>query len=71
MKENPILDNNFANRIYNLELTSFLKNIFKQNKNKAYRRDDNFYDFNCDNKWFSEKDKNLFYKIKSWLIGKK
>jgi hypothetical protein len=43
MKEKPIIDDNFANKIDELEIKSFLKHIFKQDKNKAYRRDDNYY----------------------------
>ena len=45
MKEKPILDDNFENKIDELEIKLFLKHIFKQDKNKAYRRDDNYYGF--------------------------
>ena len=34
-------------KIYNNEMKFFFKNIFKQDKNKAYRRDDNYYDYKC------------------------
>ena len=47
IKEKPIIDDNFANKIDELEIKSFLKNIFRQEKNKAFRRDDNYYDFNA------------------------
>ena len=39
MKEKPIIDDNFINKIDRKEIKSFLKNIFNQNKSKAYRRD--------------------------------
>ena len=48
MEENPLIDKKFIDKIYNNEIKSYLKNIFDQDKNKAFRRDDNFYDFNCD-----------------------
>jgi len=48
MKEKPIIDNKFIEKIDKKEFKEFLCNIFWQDKNKAYRRDDNFYDFNCD-----------------------
>ena len=44
MKEKPIIDEYF---IDNNEMKFFFKNIFKQDKNKAYRRDDNYYDYKC------------------------
>ena len=44
LKEKPIIDDNFANRIDEIEIKSFLKHIFRQNKDKAFRRDDH-YDF--------------------------
>ena len=44
MKEKPIIDDNFTNKIDELEIKSFLKHIFKQDKNIAYRRDDNYYE---------------------------
>ena len=47
MKEKPILDDNFVDKIDKNEIKSFLKNIFRQDKKKAFRRDDNYYDFNC------------------------
>ena len=43
LKEKPIIDYNFVNIIDNKEIKLFLKNIFSQNKTKAYRRDNNFY----------------------------
>ena len=48
MEENPLIDKKFIDKIYNNEIKSYLKNIFDQDKNKAFRRDDNFYDFNED-----------------------
>ena len=42
IKEKPIIDDNFVNKINQKEIKSFLKNIFNQDKNKAYRRD-NYY----------------------------
>ena len=45
IKEKPIIDDNFANIIDEIEIKSFLKHIFRQNKNKAFRRDDNYYYF--------------------------
>lgn len=47
MKENPIIEKNIINKIDNEEIKSFLNNIFIQDKNRAFRRDDNYYDFNC------------------------
>ena len=47
MKEKPIIDDKFKEKIDNEEIKEFFYNIFSQDKNKAYRRDDNFYDFNC------------------------
>ena len=47
MKEKPIIDDKFKEKIDNKEIKEFFYNIFSQDKNKAYRRDDNFYDFNC------------------------
>ena len=44
MKENPIIDKNFVNKIDKDESISFLKNIFRQEKDKAYRRDNNYFD---------------------------
>ena len=48
MKEKPIIDNKFKEKIDQKEIKEFLTNIFQQEKNKAFRRDDNFYDFNED-----------------------
>ena len=47
MKEKPIIDNKLIEKIDKKEIIEFLYNIFSQDKNKAYRRDNNFYDFNC------------------------
>jgi len=47
MKENPIIDKNFVNKIDKDEFISFLKNIFRQEKDKEYRRDNNYFDYNC------------------------
>ena len=44
MKEKPLIDDNFVNKIDKKELKLFLKNIFRQDKEKAYRRDNHFYD---------------------------
>ena len=48
MKEKPIIDDKFINKIELNETKSFLQNIFIQQKNKAYRRDDYYY--NCSGK---------------------
>ena len=48
MKENPIIDEKFAEKIDKKEIKEFLYNIFSQNKNKAFRRDESFFDFNPD-----------------------
>ena len=45
MKEKPIIDNNFVNTINNKELKLFLNHIFKEDKNKAFRRDNNYYEY--------------------------
>ena len=45
IKEKPIFDDNFANKIDDIEIKSFLRQIFRQNKNKAYRRDDYYNNF--------------------------
>ena len=49
MKEKPIIDDNFINKIDNYEIKLFLKNIFRQDKYKAFRKDDSYYDFKCQN----------------------
>lgn len=49
MKEKPIIDDSFINKIDNIEIKLFLKNIFMQEKKKAFRRDNNFYDYKCKN----------------------
>ena len=46
MKEKPIIDDKFTEKIEQNEIKEFFSNIFSQDKNKAYRRDDNFFDFN-------------------------
>ena len=48
MKEKPIIDNKFIEKIDKKEIKEFLYNIFFQDKNKAFRRDYNFFDFNPD-----------------------
>ena len=48
MKEKPIIDDKFIEKIDGKEIKEFFSNIFSQDKNKAYRRDDNFFDFNPD-----------------------
>ena len=49
MKEKPLIDDKFLEKIEGKELKEFLKNIFRQDKNKAFRRDKSFYDYdnNC------------------------
>ena len=47
MKEKPIIDDKFIEKIDKKEIMEFFYNIFSQDKNKAFRRDDTFYDFNC------------------------
>ena len=47
LKEKPIIDEKFKNKIDGNEIKLFLKNIFNQDKKKSYRRDNNYYDFNC------------------------
>ena len=47
MKEKPIIDKYFVNKIDKKEIKDFLKNIFRQNITKALRRDNNYYVFNC------------------------
>ena len=49
MKEKPIIDDNFVNKIDNYEIKLFLKNIFRQDKYKAFRKDYSYYDFKCQN----------------------
>ena len=61
INEKPIIDNYFANKIDEIEIKSFLKHIFKQDKNKAYRKDDNYYNF-------KENYRFLFFNLKSLLI---
>ena len=61
LKEKPIIDDNFANKIDGIEIKSFLKHIFNQDKNKAYRRDDNYFNFE-DNYTF------LFLNLKFLII---
>lgn len=46
-KEKPIIDSKFQNKIDDEEFKMFLKNIFRQDKNKAYRRDNSYFDFFC------------------------
>ena len=49
-KEKPIIDIKFKDKIDDDEIKTFFKNIFNQEKNKAYRRDNNYYDFHCKRK---------------------
>jgi hypothetical protein len=49
MKENPIIDHDFVDKIDKKEIKLFLKNIFIQDKKKAFRRDNNYYDYQCEN----------------------
>ena len=67
MKEKPILDDNFVDKINKNEIKSFLKNIFRQDKKKAFRRDDNYYDFNCKFESNNSKEKDLLEKIKKFF----
>ena len=46
MKEKPIIDKKLKNK-FSKEIKLFLNNIFKQDKNKSYRRDNNYFDFLC------------------------
>ena len=46
MKEKPIIEKEFKSK-YITEIKLFINNILKQDKNKAYRRDNNYYDFHC------------------------
>ena len=48
MKEKPIINEKIIENIDKIEIKEYLNNIFTQDKNKAYRRDDNFYNFNPD-----------------------
>ena len=45
MKEKPLIDDKFLDKIEGKELKDFLKNIFRQDKKKAFRRDKSFYDY--------------------------
>ena len=49
MKEKPLIDDKFLDKIEGKEIKDFLKNIFRQDKEKAFRRDKSFYDYdnNC------------------------
>ena len=47
LKEKPIIDDKFMEKIEIKEGKEFLKNIFRQDKNKAFRRDNQYYDFHC------------------------
>jgi len=59
MKEKPIIDDKFTEKIDKKEIIEFFNNIFSQDKIKAYRRDDNFFDFNCDMDCRNIKNLNL------------
>ena len=47
MKEKPILNEKITYRFYKNEIISFIKNIYSQDKKLAFRRDNNYYDYNC------------------------
>ena len=47
LKEKAIIDDNLY-KIDDIEIKSYLRHIFRQNKNKAFRRDDNYY-YDTDN----------------------
>ena len=63
LKEKPIFDDNFVNKIDVKEIKSFLKNIFNQDKNKAYRRDDNYYNFKKNSSYLPFNFKHLLLLI--------
>ena len=42
-----------------------------EDKKKAFRRDDNYYDFNCKFESNNAKEKDLLEKIKNWFTGVK
>ena len=46
MKEKPIIKEKLIENIDKIEIKEFLNHIFEQDKHKAFRRDDNFYNFN-------------------------
>lgn len=43
IREKPIIDDNFSYKIDKLEIKSVLKHIFRQDRNKAFIKDDNYY----------------------------
>ena len=47
MMEKPILNKESINQINENEAKDFLTNIFRQKKEKAFRRDNSLYDFQC------------------------
>ena len=49
MKEKPFVNNKVMSSVYSDEYKNFLKNIFRQDKEKAFRRDKSFYDYQCRN----------------------
>jgi len=48
LREKIIKDVDSINQIDKKEVKEFLKNIFRQKKEKAFRRDFSFYDYQCD-----------------------
>ena len=48
LREKIIKDVDSINQIDKKEVKEFLKNIFRQEKEKAFRRDFSFYDYQCD-----------------------
>ena len=48
LREKIIKDVDSINQIDKKEVKEFLKNIFRQDKEKAFRRDFSFYDYQCD-----------------------
>ena len=55
MKEKPIINIKNINKIENKEISMFLKNIFRENKTIAYRRDDYYKNCKC---------KSIFYSFR-------
>ena len=53
MKEKPLLDEKIINIINSEECSMFLKNIFIQDKNKAFRRDDYYENCKCKSFFYS------------------
>ena len=53
MKENPIIDYKIINKTKYEEFSMFLKNIFRQDKDKAFRRDDYYENCKCNSFFYS------------------